>query len=64
MFERRSGQFGSQAITKALSIQRRSNSLLSIPQKQFATLITNLPSATQLVTPTSEAVRHSDHKPA
>ena len=48
VFERCSSHFGSQANTKALSIQRRSNCLLSFPQKQFATLIKkNPPSVTQ-----------------
>ena len=47
MFQKRSGQFGDQAITKALCSQRCSNCLLSFPQKQFPTLIRNLPSVKQ-----------------
>ena len=47
MFKRRSGQFDSQAITKALFSQPHSNCLLSFSQQQFATLIRNLHSVTQ-----------------
>jgi hypothetical protein len=47
VFERRSLHFDNQALTTTLSNERRSDCSLSGSQKQFATLIRNLPNVTQ-----------------